>query len=786
MAAFPLDPHLARIIVASKRHNALNEALIIVSALSCMDPRERPAEKIDPADLAHKKFGDPTSDFVWYLNVWKACRTGEDSWLSQSRMRAFCQDNFLSFLRLKEWRDVHGQLASIAKCKKTVGSGSFETIHKSLLTGFIANIAVRNEETKLYTMSHGGAGVVFPGSMLVKKGPQWIMFAEKVETSRLFLRTASVIDPKWICEVAPHLVRKRYSAPYFDEEAGTVRATEHKVVFGLIVSKSNIAYGRVNPKEANELFIRDGLIENKLRTHHGFLAHNWTVREGIAALEAKLRVHDLYAGDAALFTWYSRHIPDVTSIHDLNRIIHANSGDAFLRMTMEDLLTSALPPQAALWPDSISIGAEPFPCTYRCDPSDPLDGLTVHLPEEAREYITVEALSWLIRPQWEQRIEAMFESLPREIRKQLSPCAQSAARCAALLRSDHRHFCVALSQTAREVFGINIQADALVNADIPTFLTVHAVFDDKRPEGKQAILHWRAAIDALGNNDITSWDFGDIPEFLVAVADDSGIPLVRYPALHADGALINLMTFASIEQARCFHGKGVAALLEKELEHELAWLGKNSSIDREDRIKVASLGDPSMLSKKAMHAVVEKYGTISDPLCRSQKRFSAHVAEARQKLSGALRGIIHVIAESGTLCAAIAGRLNALKKACPQPRQLPIVKSLILELHGYIATLASDEADYDYLSNLPRYLKRLDITMQRAMNDPLRYTQRMSEISLYEEQLHLMRMKSFTVRRECRKLIEEYKISLFAQQEVKAAPGTSEKKLREAFDGLYN
>ena len=785
MAAFPLDPHLARIVVAAKNQGALSEALIIAAALSCMDPRERPAEKTEAADLAHKAFGDPVSDFIWYLNVWKAYHDAWAETRSQSRMRTFCQGRFLSFTRMKEWRDVHGQLASIAGHHTLTGSGTFETIHKSLLTGFVANVAVRNDETKNYKMSHGGSAVVFPGSMLAKKGPPWVMFAEKTETSRLFLRTLAQIDPQWIAEVAPHLIRRRYSEPYFDEEAGTVRATELQIVFGLIVSKSNVAYGRINPKEAGEMFIREGLIENKLRTHYGFLAHNRAIREGVASLEAKLRVKDLYAGDAALHAWYAQRLPNITSIHDLNKIIHCNNGDSFLRLSMEDLLTAALPAQAALWPDYISIGGEVFPCTYQCDPSAPFDGMTVHLPEGARNVITDDALSWLIRPQWERRIEALFESLPRETRKRLSPLADCAAICARKLRPDHRNFYAALSQTAGEAFGVDLSESALRNAAIPAYLATHAVFDDTRLEAKRAMECWRAAVAAWEKKSIESWDFGDIPESVVIVEDKAGAPLVRFPALHTTGRSIDLVTFASADEANRFHGAGVAALVEKELEEELAWLGKNSAINREDRLRTASLGEAKALSQKAVHVVVEKFGAAPDPLCRSQRQFNAHVGKARTQLSGALRALIAVIAESGELCAAIAGRLNTLRKSPPSARLSPIVKSLILELHDYIATIASDEADHAYLSNVPRYLRRLDITIQRAMNDPLRYTARMSDMRVYEDQLRSMRDAPLSARRECRKLLEEYKISLFAQQEVKAAPGTSETKLRALFASFH-
>jgi ATP-dependent helicase HrpA len=784
MSIFPLDPHLARILVAAKKHGALIETLVIVSALSCMDPRDRPIDKTDAADQAHKRFSDPISDFVWYLNVWNAYNAQWEKTRSQSRMRAFCQDNFLSFMRIKEWRDVYTQLASIAGLTKKTGTGTFETIHKSILTGLIANLAIFNPETKIYKMSHGGTGFVFPGSMLVKKSPSWIMFAEKVETSRLYLRTVSQIDALWITEVALHIVKYRYSGPYFDEEAGTVRATQQSIVFGLIIDQKNVAYGRINPKEANELFIREGLIENKLNTRHGFLAHNWTMRTEIGILEAKLRVKDLYAGDEVLFAWYAKRTPLVTSIHDLNSVIHSNGGDNFLRVAVDDLLTRTLPEQATLWPDTISIGKELFQCTYLCDPSDPSDGMTLHLPAEAREFVSDELLSWLIKPQWEARIEAIFESLPRETRKGLAPLSKAVSQCMQKLKPDHHHFCEALSQIAKDAFGINLAARDLIDAALPSYLRLHVVFDDNRPEAKRAVEHWRSAITAWEKRSLTSWGFGDVPERVILIDDASGSPLIRFPALHAHDETIDLITVASEAEAKRLHANGVAAFVQQELGQDLAWLRKNAKVDQEDRLRISSLGDISLILQKTIRAVVDKYGEPPDPLCRSQRQFLAHIAEARENLSSSFRRIMADCIQAGIICATIAGNLNAVKKTASYARKISLVKSLFDELNGYRAIIISSEADFDYLSRFPRYLKRLEITVQRALNDPMRYTERMSQVKSYEDRLRLAGHAPLRARQECRKILEEYKISLFAQQEVKALPGISEKKLLESFAGI--
>jgi ATP-dependent helicase HrpA len=778
MAAYPLDPHLSRMIVAGKHFGALDETLIIAAALSCMDPRERPIDKTEAADQAHRTFADPLSDFVWYLNVW---RRYHDEWKknrSQARMRAWCAAGFLSFLRVKEWRDIHAQLVAVMGRPSAPAAGNFERIHKSLLAGLIATIALRNEEAKNYKMSHGGSGVIFPGSMLAKKGPPWVMFAEKVETSRLFLRTAAAIDPAWIAEVAPHLVHRRYSDPRFDEENGTVRAVEHQVVFGLTIAKVGVAYGRINPGEANDLFIRDGLIETKLRTHHKFLAHNWALTEEIAGYEAKLRVHDLYAGDEALFSFYKERIPEVASIHDLNKTIKTKGGDDFLFAKIDALLTRPLPGEVTRWPDHLSVGGVPFNCSYKCDPSDPADGMTLHLPKGGQPFFPPGAFSWLVQPLWERRIEALLESLPKELRKRLIPVRETAARCAKSLSERPVHFCAALAACVREKFGIEIPADLLRSADIPSYLWIHTAYDDERQEAKRAVVEWEKVVAAWGKRDVSTWDFGDLPDSVTLAGGD--VPLFGYPALCDRGDSVDLIACTTRVEAERLHGCGVARLVEIELEQEFAWLDVNIKLDKMDRLALLPLGDPAAIVKRAVHAVAERFGAPPDPHCRSQRAFSAHIAGARTTLASAMKSLMGSITESGRLCARIAGEIAAWKTKRSGHLYSAALKRLTRELTGYGAMVCADDADFDYLLNLPRYLNCLGVALRRAMDDPVRYGQRVEALNSYEKAL-AEKSVPVALRRECRALLEEYKISLFAQQEVKAKPGTSEKKLAEVF-----
>jgi ATP-dependent helicase HrpA len=781
MARLPLDPHLSRMVVAGKESGSLDEMCIIAAALSCADPRERPADKTEMADAAHRAFADPISDFVWYLNFWRRYHDEQQKNRSQARMRTFCADNFVSFVRMMEWRDLYAQIA--CEVRPSAGSGNFASIHTAVLCGLIGNIALRNEEKKNYRMSHGGEGVIFPGSACVKKAHQWVMFAEKVETSRLFLRTVAQIDPAWIPKVAPHLVKQRYSEPFFEEESGIVRATEYQTVFGLTIGSKGVAYGRIDPDAANDVFIREGLIEGMLRTHYRFLQNNRSLPGQVAMLEAKLRVHNLYAGDEQLFEFYKERIAGVSSIHDLNKEVHAHGGDAFLRCPIDECMTREIPHESAQWPDSIAAGTEHFPLTYRYDPADPMDGITLHLPAGAREYVSDAAVSWLIRPLWERRIEALIDSLPRETRKKLSPARETAVELAAVLRPGPEHFLDALSECIKIMRDIDIPASRLMEIDIAAHLWVHALFDDERPEARRAVESWRSAFESWGKRNARTWSFGDLP-LHVAIIASPDCTLFGYPALRDNGETVDLIACASREQARTLHPKGISRLITFELGEELGWVGVQFKLDKIDRPWVASLGDPSRIVEHAVRLILDRFGSPPDPDCRTQAAFAAHVADAKKSLPGSSRALLGTLVEAGKLCASIAGNCAEWKKKRPGALYAKAIHEIGNALSEYRSLVLSEQASYDFLLNLPRYLRALDIALSRAMADPNRFFQKNAVVVPFAEMMRNAAKPPVSRIRECRIALEEFKISLFAQQEVKAAPGTSEKKLRETFAGL--
>ena len=789
MAGYQLDPHLARMVVAAEANGTLSEVLIIAAALSTMDPRERPVEKAEAADAAHRQFADPISDFVWYLNLWRAYH---DEWKlgrSQARMRDFCSARFLSFARMREWRDVHAQLIRSVQSPQPGLSGqpspgAHETIHTAILTGLIATIAQRDEVKKNYRMSHGGDGVLFPGSGLAKKNPPWIMFAEKVETSRLFLRTVAEIDPAWIGAAAPHLVCRRYSSPYFDVETGIVRATEHEIVFGLTVGKKQVAYGRIKPDEANDIFIREGLLTDLVPACQGSraLAHNALVVKTVMGYEDKLRVRDLFAGEEALFAFYKNRLPEIASIHDLNRIIRDNGGDTVLRIVEDELLARPLPEESFLWPDVVTIGGSSCPCTYRFAPAEPDDGVTVHLPRGAQTIVHADKLQWLVRPLWEPCITALYEALSKETRKSLMPVRERGAICAQKLRKGQNGFFAEVARVTAEAFGVVLTADDLRRTNgLPPHTRVHASFDDESADAARTLAAWERAYVDWGQPIIDKWDFGDLPPFVTVAEDPNGLPLYGYPALRGNGDHVALVACTSRAEAEAAHPAGVRALVTTVLAEEFEWLGVNAKIDRHDRPWIVSIGDADTLMKYAVAAVAKRF---SAPLCgatRSEKEFNNHLSLTKSELANAMRETVSSIVEAGKLCAQIAGDLAVWRKKRSGSAYVNAFKDLTTELKFYAALLADSDTGYELFRNFPRYLRRLAVTVTRAMDDPGRYLERIRPVRGYELALDKAQGLLPDERQTALRMVEEYKISVFAQQEVKALAGTSEKKLRELF-----
>ncbi len=564
MSLLPLDPHIARMVLAAKNEGSLREVKIIAAALSIVDPRERPFDKQAEADMMHKKFHDPASDFLLYVKLWDSYQQEWQALRTHGKMRKFCKDHFLSFVRMQEWHDVHQQLHNALMQmpgyidNKT--AASYDAIHRSLVSGLLTNCAVKNENGR-YTAAKGRELLIFPGSILSQKKTEWIICHEIVETSQTFARTVAIIKPQWLEEIGKHLCNRAYSEPYFDQEAGIVKADETVSLFGLSVARHNgIRYGKINSSKATDVFIWKGLVEEALVSHHKFYLHNKKLRKEIETFEAKLRTRTLFAGEQAIAEFYKAKLSDVSSVHDLNRFVKELGGDQFLFMSKEDLLSVPLSTiQSGGIPDSIDIGGKKFALKYSFSPGAENDGVTMKVPVRDAPFVQGNSLGWLLPHLWTDRITELLQRLPKETRKKLMPLNEKAHEIASELKASPESFENCVAKIIKKRYGFLVDLESLAQDKISPHLSLRIEINDDKGNviasgrdssvlqthsmGKMTFGNsaWEKAVHPHERHNIKEWNFGDLSDSKVIASSENGIPLYGYPALSKGNECVSLI-----------------------------------------------------------------------------------------------------------------------------------------------------------------------------------------------------------------------------------------------------
>ncbi|HEY4415163.1 MAG TPA: ATP-dependent RNA helicase HrpA, partial [Verrucomicrobiae bacterium] len=480
ISRLPIDPTLGRMLLQSQHEHATRELLIIAAGLSIQDPRERPLDKKEAAAAAHKRFTDPKSDFLSLLKIWDAVHGEWERLRTQNARRKFCRTNFLSYLRMREWQDLHAQLhgalSDLGRFKLNESNADYAAIHRSILSGLLGHVALRKERN-LYQGVGNRQLAVFPGSALFDRNertakvpvptktpnapkpvstqqPQWLMAGEIVETSQLFARTVAGIDPLWIVQLAPHLCRTTHQNPQWVVAAGNVLVDERTTLYGLEVRRTKVAYGNINPTEATEIFIRSALVEDDLlplrrRTTgddddhddtrvlrstaqdqslpplYAFLEHNRKVCRKIETWQTRVRRHDLGRLDEKLLAFYAARFGtavDISSVSALNRLIRDCGGPDFLCATEKDLIgESEMNFNAEAFPDAVPLDGQPVALAYHYAPGEEQDGVTVKLGFSLAQTVSQASIEWSIPGLREGFVNELLRSLPKSLRRELMP-----------------------------------------------------------------------------------------------------------------------------------------------------------------------------------------------------------------------------------------------------------------------------------------------------------------------------------------------------------------------------
>ncbi|GAA3387144.1 ATP-dependent RNA helicase HrpA [Cryptosporangium minutisporangium] len=516
LAQIPIDPRLARMVLEADKNGVVPEVLVIAAALSIQDPRERPTEHQQAADEKHKRFADQHSDFSSYLLLWNYLREQQRE-LSGSGFRRLCKSEFLHYLRVREWQDLHGQLRQIVRglgvtVDRQADPGTDgRNIHVSLLAGLLSHIGMRDERANAkeppargrrplteYYGARGAKFAIFPGSTLAKRPPRWVVAAELVETSRLWGRITARIEPEWVEPLAGHLAIRTYSEPHWDAERGAVLATEKVTLYGIpLIAGRTVTYGKIDPALSRDLFIQHALVEGEWRTHHKFFSRNRELLKSAAELEHRARRRDLVVDDQTLFDFYDERIPaDAVSARHFDSWWKKASRET---PDLLDFSAAMLVSQAAgeldittAYPDFWDADGVRLKLTYQFEPGTAADGVTVHIPLAVLNQITPDQFGWQVPGLRHEVVTAMIRSLPKELRRNFVPAPDVAKAVLAGISPEDGPLPVALVAELRRLTGISLPVDAWQDDRIPDHLAMTFRVEDERGrrvgEGKDLVV----------------------------------------------------------------------------------------------------------------------------------------------------------------------------------------------------------------------------------------------------------------------------------------------------------
>jgi len=811
MGRIPLDPRISRMMIEADHEGYVEEVAVIASALSIQDPRERPPEKAASADQVHAPFKDPDSDFLTLLNIWRRFHKEWEGLKTQNKTRKFCKAHFLSFSRMREWVYTYHQIMSILK-EQDISSASpaqnaapdegYAGIHRSILSGFLSNIALKKEKN-IYLSSRGREAMIFPGSTLFNRNATWIVAAEMVKTSRLFARNAAKTEPAWLESLGGSLCRSSYEEPHWEKDRGEVMAFENVTLYGLpIVSRRLVSYGPINPLEAQRIFIRSALVNRDIKPKFEFLKHNTRLIKRFEAMEEKLRRRGILADQEVLAEFYSRRLKGINNVKGLSRLIHEKQGDDFLRMNEKDLVLEK-PDEAdlAMFPDELRIGKARLKATYRFVPGKEEDGVTVKVPSALAPQIPPATLEWGVPGMVKEKVTALIKGLPKRYRKRLVPVSDTVDVIMKEMERSDQPIINTLSRSIYECFSVDIPASVWNEVEISPYLRTRLSITDHHGREVQSgrdipfLLqgrdipspdsgHWRKLRDKWERQGIIDWDFDNLPEDL---STDNG--LSAYPGLAPQGDRVDIRLFPARDRAVASHKKGVGILLSRRLKKDIRWMKRNWSLPVEAEKSALYFGGKSAVEKSMFNGLER---LLFHKNIRTKEEFEAYLHTLSRDMVEKLKEIrSHTIAVLDayhrTRCSVLA-----IQKANKSNKR---VLELCACIKGDMERLVPPDFPEHYLperlAEIPRYLRAMEIRAERGANDPVKDNNKARQIEDFVKALdemsaglplHASNQKRQGIK-EFRWMIEEFKVSVFAEELGTAFP-VSAKRLNRFKEGL--
>ncbi len=798
LARLPIDPRIARMLVAANAEGCLAEVLIIASALSVQDPRERPTESQAAADEAHERFRDPRSDFLWYLNLWRFYQE-QSRHLSKNKLRTLCRSRFLSYPRMHEWADVHNQLRALMHDfgYKTHSPAPYPAVHRALLTGLLGNIGFQSDKG-VFEGPRGVKFSVFPASALAKKPPKWLVAAELLETSRLYARIVAGIEPSWIEEVAALLVKRHCFVPHWEKRRASVVAYERVSLYGLtLAAKRKTDYAKIDPVEARKIFIQSALVEADFDCKASFFAHNRTLLESVAELENRSRRRDILVNEEAIFDFYQQRIPVeiccARTFESWRRQAEVEN-PRLLFFGQDTLMRNGTQPVSEhQFPTEVQVNGAAIILRYRFEPGHPRDGVSACIPLALLGQISSERWQWLVPGLLHEKITALIRGLPKNLRRSFVPAPEFARACVEVLAFGQGELLSALSEQLKRMTGVGVSVDSWRLDRLPPHL--HMLYEVVGPDGQivaesrdlkvlqselsaktramfDHTLHWD-----IERHEIVRWDFGSLPEHITSV--QHGATVSGFPALQDDGHSVSIRVFDTPERAARAQRHGLRRLFMLVLAKQVAYLGKRLPGFDTMCLYYASVGSPSELRDDLLNATVDRCFLIDIADLRSQQGFDTLIERRKP----------HLITTANDLCELVGRILERYQKLRRRITQkggaalLQAITDIRRQLSALIHKGFISDTPPEWLQHLPRYLQAIDRRLDKLEQEPAKDRERYAQIApLWQAWKAASGSKPEQASAQrFRWLLEELRVSLFAQ-DLGTAETVSETRLKREWE----
>ena len=852
LARLPLDPKIARLLLAGRQYHCLQEILVIASALSLQDPRDRPAERREAADVAHQRYNDERSDFLAYLKLWAWFQQAVKHKKTNRLWANECRENFLSTVRLREWHELYQQLhAQVSEMgmKLNEQPATYEQIHKALLNGLLGNIGCKGVEREPYYL--GAREIKFfiaSNSVLAKKGAKWVMAAEIMETTKLYARCVARIEPEWLEEVGAHLIKRSYFDPHWEKKAGQVAAFERSNLFGLLINpKKRVHYGPMNVEESRAVFIRQALVEGEFNTQAPFFAHNQKLIADIEALEHKARRPDVLVDDELIYAFYDARIPP--HIHngaafeawrkDVERtdakLLYLKR-DELMRHEAAGITTDQFPPQMQM--NNVS-----YALAYNFAPGRNDDGVTLTIPQALINQVSAARCEYLVPGLLAEKVAQLLKSLPQKLRRNLVPVPEfAAAFCAAVQPSD-APLLQALTRYIREQKQLDVPLDAFRLEQLPLHLLMNFRVVDEHgrqlgmsrnfmqlrgewaapslispPMGEELNSPLRKTgsfsyLRSVGIEEkrFITWDFGDFGATMLVPR--AGQQVTVFNALHDEGDAVTLQTFDTRDEAQAVHRAGLRRLFMLALKEQVKYLEKNLPDAQKLAMLFLPFGSQQDLQRQILSVTFDRC-CLNEPLPGNEKEFAERSKQAKARLN-------LVAQELSRLTGAILAEYQVLQKSLPafkgrprdgaaEPKGAGVAASRLLpqaagsasnvsKVHGQAVQDIRQQCEwlfnkewvaqtpYERMQHLPRYLKAINVRLEKLRANPLRDAQLSAQLAPLQQQWQRKKSAQYGELdvhvEDFGWMLQELRVSLFAQ-ELKTPVIVSVKRLQKILEGL--